>query len=173
MIILLIISNGLTCFGRYFRPSSGALDRVYSLWYKSPTMMPDGDQDAVNTSCKNSLVLLRMGESIAQNMLSRFKLLIKLLLMYLVGCLYYYSSDARSHKHEMSCSCVKRDFSLGTWRCCRDFSLGACRCCCDFSLDTCRCCRDFSLGTCRCCRDFSLGICRCCRDFSLGTCRRL
>jgi len=27
-----------TCFGRCFRPSSGALDRIYSFWY-SPTML--------------------------------------------------------------------------------------------------------------------------------------
>ena len=40
------------------------------------------------TSCKYSLVLLRMGEIIARNMLSWLKLLIKLLLLHLVGCLY-------------------------------------------------------------------------------------
>ena len=43
------------------------------------------------TSCKHSLVLLRMGEIIAQNMLSWLKLLIILLLLHLVGCLYYLS----------------------------------------------------------------------------------
>jgi len=36
------------------------------------------------TSCKHSLVLLKMGESIAQNMLSWLKLLIKLSLLHLV-----------------------------------------------------------------------------------------
>ena len=36
------------------------------------------------------LVLLRMGKIIARNMLSWLKLLIKLLLLHLVGCLYYY-----------------------------------------------------------------------------------
>ena len=41
-----------------------------------------------------------MGEIIARNMLSRLKLLIKLLLLRLVGCLYYCISDARSHKHQ-------------------------------------------------------------------------
>jgi len=40
------------------------------------------------TSCKDSLVLLRMGEIIARNMLSWLKLLIKLLLLHIVGCLY-------------------------------------------------------------------------------------
>ena len=41
------------------------------------------------SSCKHSLVLLRMGEIIARNMLSWLKLLIKLLLLHLIGCLYY------------------------------------------------------------------------------------
>ena len=40
-------------------------------------------------SCKHNLVLLRMGEIIAWNMLSWLKLLIKLLLLHLIGCLYY------------------------------------------------------------------------------------
>jgi len=42
IIILLIISNSSTRFGRYFRPSSGALDCVYSLWCNAPTMMSAG-----------------------------------------------------------------------------------------------------------------------------------
>ena len=42
------------------------------------------------TSCKHSLVFLRMDEIIGRNMLSWLKLLIKLLLLHLVGCLYYY-----------------------------------------------------------------------------------
>ena len=42
------------------------------------------------TSCKHSLVFLRMGEIIARNTLSWLKLLIKLLLLHLVCCLYYY-----------------------------------------------------------------------------------
>jgi len=52
------------------------------------------------TSCKHSLVLLKMGEIIARNLLSWLKLLIKLLLLRLVGCLYYCISDVRSHKHQ-------------------------------------------------------------------------
>jgi len=51
------------------------------------------------TSCKQSLVLLRMGEIIAQNMLTWMKLLIKWLLLHLVVCLYYCINDASSHKH--------------------------------------------------------------------------
>jgi len=48
-----------TCFGRRFRPSSGALDCVYSFWYKAPTMLPAGDQDEV----------ILVTSIIAQNML--------------------------------------------------------------------------------------------------------
>jgi hypothetical protein len=33
-------------FGRWFRPSSGALDSIYSLWYNAPTMLPDGSLEA-------------------------------------------------------------------------------------------------------------------------------
>ena len=42
IMILLIISISWTCFGRGFRQSSGALDCVYSLWYKAPKMLPAG-----------------------------------------------------------------------------------------------------------------------------------
>ena len=42
-----------------------------------------------------------MDEIIARNMLSWLKLLIKLLVLHLVGCLYYCISDARSHKHQI------------------------------------------------------------------------
>jgi hypothetical protein len=37
---LLIITISSTCFARWFRPSSGAIDCVYSLWYNAPTMLP-------------------------------------------------------------------------------------------------------------------------------------
>jgi len=42
MIILLTNSISSTCFGRSFRPSSGALDCVYSLWYNAPKKLPAG-----------------------------------------------------------------------------------------------------------------------------------
>jgi len=66
------------------------------LWYNAQKKLPAGDQDKMEPvpphpghqqaassvlytkSCKNSLVLLRMGEIIAPNMLSSLKLLIKL-----------------------------------------------------------------------------------------------
>jgi len=53
-----------------------------------------------NTSCKHSLVLLRMGEIIARNMLSWLKLLIKWLLLQLGGCFYYCIDDALSHEQK-------------------------------------------------------------------------
>ena len=75
IIILLIISISSTCFGRWFRPSSGAADCVYSLRYNAPTVLSAGDVSPA-TSYKHSLVLLRMGEIIARNMLSWLKSLI-------------------------------------------------------------------------------------------------
>jgi len=38
----LIIPISSTYFVRWFCPSSGALDCVYSLWYITPTMLPAG-----------------------------------------------------------------------------------------------------------------------------------
>jgi len=60
--------------------------------FTAPTMLPAGDHDEVHytTNCKHSIVLLRMGEIIARNMLNLSKLLIKLLLLHPVGRLYYY-----------------------------------------------------------------------------------
>jgi len=31
-----------TCFGRCFRPSSGAFDCIYSFWYSPPMLLPAG-----------------------------------------------------------------------------------------------------------------------------------
>ena len=72
------------------------------LWYNALTMLPAGSiVGALYHSCKYSIVLLKMGEIIARNMLSWLKLLIiKLLLLHLVGCLYYCIIDSRSHKHQ-------------------------------------------------------------------------
>ena len=43
---MLIIPIRSTCFGGRFRPSSRALDCVYSLWYNAPTMLPAGSLEA-------------------------------------------------------------------------------------------------------------------------------
>jgi len=102
ILILLIVSIISTCFGRWFRPSSGALGCVYSLWYNAPAVLPAGSIVGAlyHSSCKHSLVLLRMGEIIARNMLRLLKLLIKWLFLHIVGCLYYCMNDAPSHKHQ-------------------------------------------------------------------------
>jgi len=42
-------------------PSSGALDCVYSLWYNAPTHQQVASSVLYTTSCKHSLVPLRMG----------------------------------------------------------------------------------------------------------------
>ena len=91
---IIVIPISSTCFGRWFRPSSGALDCDYSLWYNAPTMLRAGSLDAVEplpdyqpvtswvhytTSCKHSLVFMRMGEIIVRNMLSWLELLINLI----------------------------------------------------------------------------------------------
>jgi len=49
-------------------------------------MLPAG---SIAGALYHSLVLLRMGKIIARNMLSWLKVLIKLLLLHLFGCLYY------------------------------------------------------------------------------------
>jgi len=80
-------------FREIISPILKSNDYVYRLWYKAPAML-------YTRSCKHSLVLLRMGEIIVRNMLSWLKLLIKLLLLHLIGCLYCCINNARSHKHQ-------------------------------------------------------------------------
>ena len=62
-------------------------------WYIPIAPHPGHRQTASSalytTRCKHSLVLLRLGEIIARNMLNWLKLLIKLSLLHLVGCLCY------------------------------------------------------------------------------------
>jgi hypothetical protein len=41
--LLFLVSS--TCFGRCFRPSSGALYCIYSIWYYSPKSLPAGVMD--------------------------------------------------------------------------------------------------------------------------------
>jgi len=59
IILLLTISISLTCFGRQFRPSSGALDCVYSVWYKAPTMLPAGDLILVTSRQHHLCIILQ------------------------------------------------------------------------------------------------------------------
>ena len=92
---LLIIPISSTCFGRWFRSSSGSQDCVYCLWYNAPIAMPGGNLEAMELqfhrfqvtgrhcngclipqAVNTLLVLQRMGEIIARNMLSWLELLI-------------------------------------------------------------------------------------------------
>jgi len=81
------------------------LIKLLIIYIPIPVILPAGDQQAASsvhytTSCKHSLVLVRMGEIMVRNILSWLKLLIQLLLLHLVGCFYYCINDARSHKHQ-------------------------------------------------------------------------
>jgi len=83
--------NQLNMFRAIISPILRSTRLCLQLWYNAPTMLPAADSivGALYHSCKHSLVLLRMGEIIARNMLSWLKLLIKWLLLHLVGYLYY------------------------------------------------------------------------------------
>ena len=67
IILLLIISISSTCFGRLFRPSSGALN--CGIMHRRCCLQA-ASSVRYTTSCKHSLALLRMGEIIARNVLS-------------------------------------------------------------------------------------------------------
>ena len=47
--LLFLVSS--TCFGRCFRPSSGALDCIYSIWQYSPKLLPVGVLDELKLLC--------------------------------------------------------------------------------------------------------------------------
>jgi len=64
------------------------------------------------TSCKHSLVLLKMDEIIARNMLSWLKLLIKLLLLRLVDFLYYFFLFWSFSQRKLLVWAISRDRSL-------------------------------------------------------------
>ena len=70
-------------------------------------MLPAASPVHYTTSCKHSLMLLRMGEIIARNNVELIEIINKLLLLHLVGCLYYCISDARWHKYQMYMSHLK------------------------------------------------------------------
>ena len=102
-----IIRSSYNCNYSFWHWSTGSTTIRYRCWV--PTQQRERtvvDLQAASsvhytTSCKQSLALLRLGEIIARNMSSWLKLLIKLLLLHLVGCLYYCINDARSHKHQI------------------------------------------------------------------------
>ena len=59
----------------------------------------------ITTSCKHSLVLLRMGEIITRN-IELFGITNKPLLLHLFDCSYYCISDARSYKNQIYITCL-------------------------------------------------------------------
>jgi len=48
LVYLFLIS--CTCFGRCLRPSSGALDSIYSFWYSPPVLLLAGVMDEMERS---------------------------------------------------------------------------------------------------------------------------
>ena len=122
---LLIIPISSTRFGRWFSPSSRALDYVGSLWYNVPTMLPADNLDAeellrfqatgrqlrgciIPQAVTHSLVLLKMCKIVSRNMLSWLELLIN---RYCCICLVvyiiyipppWYGFDAHKFAHHSS-----------------------------------------------------------------------
>jgi len=96
-----------TCFGRLFRPSSGALDCGVLVMHRRCCRLAASSVH-YTTSCKHSLVLLRMSETIARNLLSWLKLLIKLLFCISLA-FYVIVSVMHSHTNIKYAICIKRD----------------------------------------------------------------
>ena len=71
---------------------------IWTRWNEIPPhpgYLPAASSVHYTTSCKHSLVLLRMGEIIARNMLIVIGNINKPLLLHLVGSLYYFILFAR------------------------------------------------------------------------------
>ena len=62
-IFLLLISS--TCFGRCFRPLSGALNCIYSFWYCPPILLPAGVTDEVELQFSYNYNYTFVSESLA------------------------------------------------------------------------------------------------------------
>ena len=80
------------------------LDCVYSLWYNAPATSMH-----YTTSCKHSLVLLRMGEMIARNMLRWLWLSIKSVIVASSGpfiLLYQWCTVIQTSNHTLVAKCV-------------------------------------------------------------------
>jgi len=66
--LLFLVSS--TCFGRCFRPSSGTLDCIYSIWYYSLKWLPDGvlvELELISSSSSNSTKALASGDVFAHH----------------------------------------------------------------------------------------------------------
>ena len=76
----------------------------YGLWYNAPTILPAGklDEPAVSsvhytTSCNTQCGAPEDGRNYRPKHVGLIGIINKPLLLYLVGCLYYCISDARSY----------------------------------------------------------------------------
>jgi len=65
-----------------------------------PGYQPAASSVNYNTSCKNSLALLRMGVIIARNFVVLIGIINEPLFLHLVGCLYYYIRNVQSYKYQ-------------------------------------------------------------------------
>ena len=125
-------SWGQNCIIQHLVSSHSVGGHPVCRWERTPTMLPAGSQPAASsvhytTNCKHSLLLLKMGESVARNMLSWLKFLITvivasswlfILFHTVLSVLYHYFIDQKLlHIHVLSLkipssrsdiSCVKR-----------------------------------------------------------------
>jgi hypothetical protein len=101
---LLIIPISSTCFGRWYRPSTVAIDCVYSLWFNAPTLLPTGSLEAeelrfqatgrhhrsvrYTTSCKQSSAPVD-GRYHRPKHVELIGIINKPLLLHPFDCLYY------------------------------------------------------------------------------------
>ena len=69
----------------------------YSLWYNAPTSLVH-----YTTSCNTQSSAPEDGRNYRPKHVKLTGIINKPLLLYVVGCLYYYINDAWSNKHEMS-----------------------------------------------------------------------
>ena len=109
---LLVIPISSTCFRWWFRPSSGAPERIYSLWYNLTTMWPAGSLPPrpgyrpatswlhYTTSCNIQSSAPEDGQNHCLKHVELIGIINKLLLLHLVDCLYYSTNDTRSNKHQ-------------------------------------------------------------------------
>ena len=105
---LLIIPISSISFGRLFRPSSGALNCVLSLWCLR--FQATGRQHRgciVPQAVTHSLVLLKMGGIIARNILSSLELLINRYCCTWLVVYIIYINDARSSKYQRRKDLIK------------------------------------------------------------------
>jgi hypothetical protein len=63
--LLFLVSSA--CFGECFRPSSGALDCIYSIWYYSPKSLPAGVTDELRLLCSLNSSMTPAGSHLGED----------------------------------------------------------------------------------------------------------